>query len=114
MWFDDLAPGAPWTSLWYGYILCNHCRGIRRLEATCPVCNDGPPVLEGEVRMLPNGNEVRISVAFMGAEGRYEDYLYLQMLEREWKRPVLESDSSIYPGTGKHPSPRAAIVLLFW
>ena len=23
-----------------------------------------------------------------GAEGRYEDYIYLEMLEREWKRPV--------------------------
>ena len=24
---------------------------------------------------------------FMGAEGRYEDYVYLQMLQREWERP---------------------------
>ena len=29
---------------------------------------------------------------FMGAEGRYEDYIYLAMLEREWKRPDVNHD----------------------
>ena len=30
--------------------------------------------------------------AFIGAEGRYEDWVYLGMIEREWKRPVQEED----------------------
>ena len=28
MWYDDLEPDRPWSSLWYGYILCR-CGGIR-------------------------------------------------------------------------------------
>jgi hypothetical protein len=50
----------------------------------------------------------------MGAEGRYEDYMYLQMMEHEWKRPVLESER--FPGSSPDngPSPRASIVILFW
>jgi hypothetical protein len=50
----------------------------------------------------------------MGAEGRYEDWLYLQMIEREWKRPLLESDRFSEIGGSQRPSARAAIVILFW
>ena len=48
----------------------------------------------------------------MGAEGRYEDWLYLRMLEREWLGPqtvlydVLPED--------RRPSARAIMVLMFW
>lgn len=52
--------------------------------------------------------------AAMGAEGRYEDWLYLQMLEREWKRHVTEADLLSQPEAIRHASPRAAIVILFW
>jgi hypothetical protein len=57
---------------------------------------------------------VTISPAFMGAEGRYEDWVYLQMLEREWKRPVTDADRLSQPDPTRPPSPRAAIVVLFW
>jgi len=61
-----------------------------------------------------NGREVVVYPAFAGAEGRYEDWIYLRMLEREWKRPVTETDT-IDPGNpAAQPSPRAAIVILFW
>jgi hypothetical protein len=51
--------------------------------------------------------------AYMGAEGRYEDWIYLEMLQREWDRPVRDCDPlpGVPPGT---PSPRSAIVILFW
>ncbi len=52
--------------------------------------------------------------AQMGAEGRYEDYIYLQLLEREWKRPVTEEDRLAEPDPSRRPSPRAAIIVLFW
>jgi len=60
------------------------------------------------------GRELLLPATFMGAEGRYEDWVYLGMMEREWKRPVLDSDR--FPGfpPAKTPSPRASIVLLFW
>jgi hypothetical protein len=61
-----------------------------------------------------NGREFVLPATFMGAEGRYEDWVYLGMMEREWKRPVLDSDH--FPGFSpdKTPSARASIVLLFW
>lgn len=60
-----------------------------------------------------DGEEICVSPAFSGAEGRYEDWIYLRLLEREWKRPVLDDEDS-KSANGNHCSPRAAIVLLFW
>jgi hypothetical protein len=51
---------------------------------------------------------------FMGAEGRYEDYVYLQMLQREWERPVAEFQTFAHFTDAERPSARAALVLLFW
>lgn len=34
-----------------------------------------------------------MSRTFMGAEGRYEDYVYLEMMQREWNRPIESEDS---------------------
>jgi hypothetical protein len=50
----------------------------------------------------------------MGAEGRYEDWVYLGMMEREWKRPVADDDRFSGFSRESAPSPRASIVLLFW
>jgi hypothetical protein len=57
---------------------------------------------------------ITIAPALMGAEGRYEDWIYLQMLEREWKRPVTDADRLSQLDPNRQPSPRAAIVVLFW
>jgi len=46
----------------------------------------------------------------MGAEGRYEDYLYIQMMEREWLRAPVQSDRHFPNG----PSDKASIALLYW
>jgi hypothetical protein len=54
------------------------------------------------------------SPAFMGAEGRYEDYIYLQMLQREWERPAMEFEHFAHVQDPDRPSARAALVLLFW
>ncbi len=49
----------------------------------------------------------------MGGEGRGEDWVYLQLMEREWKRPVTPAE--LLPlGSGRPPSARAGIVILFW
>ncbi|HEV2562404.1 MAG TPA: hypothetical protein VGT78_09710 [Rhizomicrobium sp.] len=64
--------------------------------------------------MKINGREVMVSAAFMGAEGRYEDYVYLQMLQREWERPVTEFDGFSHWAEDQRPSARAALVFLFW
>jgi hypothetical protein len=64
--------------------------------------------------MIINGEETVIRPIFAGAEGRYEDYIYLQMLQREWERPTAEFERFSHLADAEHPSARAALVLLFW
>jgi hypothetical protein len=114
MWYDELPNDYPWSALWYGYTICGRCRGIRGSEPACRACGNLPPSFEPRVVRFEDGREEVVVDASMGAEGRYEDYVYLNMIEREWKRPVLDSDR--FPGFSSDggPSPRASIVLLFW
>lgn len=114
MWCDEFPPDTSWTILWRGYIICGHCSGIRRLESSCPAC--GSPSLSIEMQTIrdENGRDFQVAAAFNGAEGRYEDWVYLKMLEREWKRSVIDADCFMEMAADKRPSPRAAIVLLFW
>jgi hypothetical protein len=114
MWYDDLPANGSWASLWHDLIVCGNCGGIRDFKQVCPGC--GAPVPTSEIRTftLPDGTVEHVTMAFMGAEGRYQDYVYLQMMEREWERPLLPADASLINLSNPPPSPRAAIVLLFW
>jgi hypothetical protein len=64
--------------------------------------------------VVVNGKEMVVRATFMGAEGRYEDYMYLQMLQREWERPAEEFEGMFRSAEAQTPSARAALVLLFW
>ena len=113
MWFDKLPPDTPWSNLWSQYIRCPTCSGIRTGNDLCPVCGNSLDVSPESI-ILDSGKEVTVHRAFRGGETRYEDYVYLQILEREWKRPDRSSASK-----GEFPfladvSSRAAIVLVFW
>ena len=90
-WFDSLSKDMSWASLWNGYIICGACGGIRAVEGACAAC--GSPSLKGDPGMikLANGEEIQAPQVSMGAEGRYEDWVYLRMIEQEWKRPVRDS-----------------------
>ena len=113
MWCDELPPAASWASLWHGYIACGACPGIRRANAPCPACGD--PAFDLSERVVMIGErEVRVAPAFMGAEARYEDWMYLNILQREWERPIKEGDDRVRATDGRLASPRAAIVVLFW
>lgn len=50
----------------------------------------------------------------MGAEGRFEDWIFLRMLEREWSRRLDPEDYVSDSTIENRPSPRAAIVVTFW
>jgi hypothetical protein len=113
MWFDTLAPERSWASLWHGYIRCGHCSGIRTVDA-CPACQAPAYSTERYPIKMPNGTEHMMSPAFMGGEGRYEDWVYLQMLETEWKRPLSEGDRFLGIVESKRPSPRSVIAVVFW
>ena len=63
---------------------------------------------------MPDGTEYKVPPALVGGEGRYEDWVYLQMLEREWLRPITDADHFHSIAEGSRPSPRAIVVLVFW
>src|SRR5271168_3314296 len=113
MWYEELPKDKSWSALWSGYIVCGRCQGIRILQGSCGYCGEPAPSSEQQVVHV-DGRSIVVPCCFTGAEGRYEDWIYLKMIEREWKRPVLDADS--FPGfsTDDGPSPRASIVLLFW
>ena len=114
MWVDDLPPGSSWTTLWSGYIRCGVCSGIRTFNDPCLACgSDLPKDVERTVR-LEDGLVVSIPHVYAGAETRYEDYVYLQLMEREWERMTRDSVSqNRLPHTGQ-VSTGASLVLLFW
>ena len=51
---------------------------------------------------------------FNGAEGRYEDWVYPKMLEREWLRPITDADRFLSISEECRPSPRAIVIMVFW
>ena len=55
-----------------------------------------------------------VQSAYMGAEARYEDYVYLQLMEREWEHMVRDSPSQNRMPFAEHVSKGASIVLSFW
>ena len=111
-WYESLPGDRSWAALWSGYDRCV-CGGLRFTEADCPVCGEALPEQDWVVTRDAEGNEHRAETALAGAEGRYEDWIYLGMLEREWRRPV---DSELYGSIPEdhRPSARAIVVLLFW
>lgn len=112
MWWDEIPLGRSWASLWSGYTLC-HCGGIRRTSGACPAC--GAPEYSNEpVKIDIDGRELEMRPVFLGAEGRYEDWIFLQMLESEWKRPLGDQDQFLSVPDAERPASRAIIVLLFW
>ena len=111
-WYESLPDDRSWAGLWSGYVRCA-CGAIWSMEAECQVCGETPPKEEWVVVRDADGTEYRVPPAFNGAEGRYEDWVYLEMVEREWQRQV---DAELYGSIpeGHRPSARAIVVLVFW
>ena len=114
MWFDDLPTDTSWTSLWSGYIRCGRCSGIRTLNDPCPACGAYLPKDVDQTVKLDDGREYTLRSAHMGAETRYEDYVYLQLMEREWKRMMRDSASKDRMQFTEQVSTGTSLVLLFW
>ena len=113
MWFEDLPSDSSWTSLWYGYIRCGSCLGIRTLNDPCLACGADLPT-EERIVVLDDGGEIPIQSAYAGAETRYEDYVYLQLMEREWDRMSRDSSPQDRLRHTERISTGASVVLLFW
>ncbi len=84
--------------------------GPRRLTARFA---ETPPEIDWAVVRDADGTEHRVPLAFNGAEGRYDDWIYLRMLKREWLRPVNADLYDSIPDDHRR-STRAIVVLLFW
>lgn len=113
MWVDDLPTNSSWTRLWSGYIRCGNCSGIRTFDDPCPACGADLPK-EGHTLIVADGQEISVPPVYMGAETRYEDYVYLQLMEREWQRMARDSASQDHLPHTTQVSTGAALVLLFW
>ena len=113
MWADDLPPGSSWTSLWSEYIRCGECGGIRKFDDPCPACGAALP-REGHTFIVDGGQEISTPPVYMGAETRYEDYVYLQLMEREWERMTRDAVSQHRLPHTEQVSTGASLVLLFW
>ena len=111
-WYESLPNDRSWFWLWSRYERCG-CGGIRSHDMSCPACGEQPTKPVWEVVRDPDGNEHRLPSVSAGAEGRYEDWVYLRMLEREWLRPVEANLYDSIPEDSR-PSARAIIVLVFW
>ncbi len=114
MWYEELPDDKAWSRLWYGYTICGRCHGIRGNEPACKACGDQRIRGGEQIVRLADGREEVVVTAEPGAEGRYEDWVYLRMMEREWKRPTNEADKGVETAFGTVMSPKAAIVVLFW
>jgi hypothetical protein len=114
MWYDNLPADSTWAALWRGYILCSRCRGIRTVTDACPACTDPVPSLEPTTIRTEDGQEIKLAATFFGAEGRYEDWVFLILLEREWKRSTTTDTLMDRIAERHRPSERSAFVLLFW
>lgn len=113
MWYQSLPKDVSWGSLWTGYIRCS-CGGIRTMKDLCPACGQTLVTPGKYIHKDSDGVEFEIATAYMGAEGRYEDWVYLKMLEREWLRPIKDADRFLTISEAHRPSSRAIVVLLFW
>src|ERR1035437_1858876 len=104
MWYDDLSYSKSWASLWSGYLLCGCCSGIRPVSGACPACQ--APAIEPRWTKikLEDGREIDVPPVYPGAEARYEDWVYLRMLQREWTRPLAEIDLLQDIPEGSRPS----------
>lgn len=113
MWFEELKDQHKWSGLWRGWIRCG-CGGLRRGLEICTACEQQPPAPEWQEIRDAAGNVHRVPPASMGAEGRYQDYLLLDMLANEWIRPLGPHESFENVPASVRPAARAVVVLLFW
>ena len=78
------------------------------------ILEDGQGVVleDGQEGLFEDDQIVRVSPTYMGGETRYEDYVYLEALEREWKHR-MQTPSEQMTFAEQVPT-GTSIVLIFW
>jgi len=108
MWLDDIKPGDNWMGIWKLKFHCGNCMAIID-ENPCAVCGylHLPHIIPG----IPEDQQIP-QITYMGAVSEHT-YVTLQMMQREWERPLLDQDDITDLSSNKIPQ-RILIVLLFW
>jgi hypothetical protein len=110
MWLDDLKPGDSWLGVWSGLSHCDKCHALIH-SSPCPVCGD--TIDSSPQHVVINGVERTMPHVTQGAIA-WSAYVLLQLMQREWERPLVGRDFFGSMPTEKRPSQRLAIVILFW
>jgi hypothetical protein len=101
-----------WWGKWRDRIRCGTCRALMDFKAPCPVCGCDYSNLSPTEHLI-DGKLIIVPSTFMGALD-WSSYVMLQLMEREWLRPVpTEGKWSALP-KGNTPSSRVLLVLVFW
>jgi hypothetical protein len=110
MWLDDLKPGDSWVGVWSALSHCDKCHALMH-SSPCPMCGDS--IDSSPQRVVINGVERIVPHVTQGAIA-WSTYVLLQLMQREWERPLAERVFFGSTPPEKRPSQRLAIVILFW
>jgi len=110
MWLDELKPGESWMGVWRLKFTCGNCTCIID-SIHCPLCG-----YEHKPVQFPDATRGNISsepVITLAGAIPYNTYVILELMKREWERPLVE-DHEITGMNGEKIPQRIIIVLLFW
>ena len=97
--------------VWYAVSRCDKCQALMR-SGPCPVCGD---LIDSSPHLvLVNGVERGAMPHVTQGAIAWSTYVLLQLMQREWERPLVERDFFGSMPAEKRPSQRLAIVILFW
>jgi hypothetical protein len=100
-----------WWSSWRNLIRCDGCEAFTEAERPCPMC--------GKLHIVPGASDfvqlggTRVPRYTFRGPLDWSPYVMLQMMHREWTRPLHEFADPLLP-IERTPSQRAVIVLIFW
>jgi hypothetical protein len=101
-----------WWGKWRDRIRCGTCQGLMDLKAPCPVCGCDYRNLSPTEHLI-DGKLVTLPPVFAGALD-WSPYVMLQLMEREWLRPLPTDGKLSAVPQSNSPSSRVLLVLIFW
>lgn len=100
-----------WIEAWSGIVVCNNCSAIIDKDR-CSYCSYQHITGSATQIVNVNGKEVEVPITTRTGGMDYTTFSFLNLMEREWKRPAYKPTFGNYNG---HEIPeRLLIVLLFW
>ena len=101
-----------WWGNWRDRIRCGSCRALMLLSAPCPVCKQDYTDLK-PAEYVVSGRVITVPPAFAGALD-WSPYVMLQLMQREWLRPLAKDGKLSALPQSNSPSSRVLLVLIFW